>query len=63
MDTLYKYVKAQLERRKKQITKVAVDNDVSARTLYHILHDKDVMHGTLVKLHDYLKAHARKSEL
>lgn len=65
MDKTYLYVQAQLKRRAelKQIAAVSASTKVSIRTLYYIMSGKDVMHGTLIALYDYLKANHRKVDL
>jgi predicted transcriptional regulator len=63
MDPTYTYVKAQLERRKKQLIKVAANAEVSLRTIYNLRDGKNVRHETLMKVHDYLKANHKKREL
>lgn len=63
MDPTYIYVQAQLERRKEQLIKVAAGAEVSLRTIYYLRDGKSVRHGTLMKVHDFLKANARKRTL
>ena len=63
MEHTYEYVRAQLERRKDQLTKVAAESKVCLATIYNMRNGKNVSTRIINKVGDYLKQNQRKKEI